>query len=317
MVSPFYHIVSEVVPIHVKNLYPVVSPKHFIADLEFMLKHFIPINVNEIPLVLAGQKQLSKPAIFLSFDDGFKEISTVVAPILLEKGIPATFFVSPAFVDNKDMLYRCKLSLIANRVNELGREFEVPNFLLSLWGNEVKKSKVFNKKLFHLKSDNIHLIEKIANELQVDLKGYLKSESPYITLEELSDLAKKGFAIGAHSYNHPYFYDITFDEQIKEVVTSLDWVKSNIPDQPRIFAFPFTDYGVSGDFYRYFLKDNSSTIDMMFGTAGMKLSPSNKIIQRIPMEVDRLNARQILGGEYLYYATKRTIGKNKMNIPND
>jgi peptidoglycan/xylan/chitin deacetylase (PgdA/CDA1 family) len=309
--------VSEVAPNHVNYLYPVVSPKRFIADLEFMLKHFIPINVNEIPLIQAGQKKLSKPAIFLSFDDGFREISTVVAPILLEKGIPATFFVSPAFVDNKDMLYRCKLSLIANKIDELGSEFEVPDFLLLLWGSEVKNTKVFKKRLFHLKAENNQLIENIAHAFQVDLKDYLKSVSPYLTLENLTNLAKKGFAIGAHSYNHPYFSDITIDEQIEEVLTSLDWVKSNITDQPRIFAFPFTDYGVSGDFYRYFLNDNSSTLDMMFGTAGMKLSPSNKIIQRVPMEVDGLKAHQILGGEYLYYAAKRMIGKNKMVIPND
>ena len=48
-----------------------------------------------------GSGKLDRRCLHLTFDDGFRELHDVVAPILLRKGIPATFFVNSAFIDNK------------------------------------------------------------------------------------------------------------------------------------------------------------------------------------------------------------------------
>ena len=315
LIAPFYHLVSDDCPAHIKYLYPVVSPHDFAKDLDFLLKHYIPISAAEVPLVISGQKHLPKPALFLSFDDGFREVAQVIAPILLEKGMPATFFVTPAFVDNVDMLYRCKQSLIAHSVMQAGDAFVAPDFTVTLWGERAHGAKYFAEQLFKLGAHEVSTIEGIAHALGVDLKGYLQSVRPYLTLDELQSLAQKGFTIGAHSYSHPLFANLPVESQIAEVEQSLEWVERNIPNQPRMFAFPFTDYGVAAGFYRHFLRDNPQSFDVMFGTAGLKLMPSPAIVQRIPMEVKRYGARQILGGEYLYYAAKRIVGKHKMSIP--
>ena len=36
---------------------------------------------------------MKRPVAFLSFDDGLKECSTIIAPVLNELGIPSTFFI--------------------------------------------------------------------------------------------------------------------------------------------------------------------------------------------------------------------------------
>ncbi len=314
VVAPFYHMVSNETPSHIKHLYSIVTPEQFSRDLDFMLKHFIPVNLSEIPSILAKERKLSKPALFLSFDDGFRELASVVVPILLHKGVPATFFVSPAFIDNKDMMYRCKLSIIAERVIESGKSFKAPGFLISQWGNNASRPKNFIKNLFKLDYNNMPLIESIAHAVDVNLKKYLENRKPYLTTGELRMLAGKGFNIGAHSFNHPNFADIPLESQIEEVNKSVEWIKQNIADRPPLFSFPFTDIGVSKEFYSYFFKQNPGIVEMIFGTAGYKPATSNRLLNRICMEYENLPAKTVLGGEFLYYLAKAIINKHKTII---
>jgi peptidoglycan/xylan/chitin deacetylase (PgdA/CDA1 family) len=317
IVAPFYHLISSEIPLHVKHLYPVISPEQFKADLDLMLKYFSPIDATEIAKVKLGEKKLKQPPLFLSFDDGFREISTVIAPILQAKGIPATFFVSPAFVDNADMLFRGKLSLIAEHIYGMGNEFMAPNFLLSQWGEGIAQPKPFIKRLFGLGFNDIDLIERIAQHFEIDFKSYLLKQKPYLTLDELQVLAQKGFTIGAHSLNHPNFAEISLKEQICEVEDSLNWIQRNIPNQPRLFAFPFSNFGLSREFYNHFLVKNPDTFNMMFGTAGLKPTTSPKLLHRIPMEVKGFGAKEVFKGEFFYYIAKSLVGKHKENLPYD
>lgn len=314
LVSVFYHAVSENPMPHVKHLYPVPSPKQFVKDIDFLLTHFSPIDIKDF-IGDKGSAQNSKPKLLLSFDDGFSELSSVVAPILLSKGIPATFFVTPAFIDNREMLYRCKQSLVVEQIYKRAQTFTVPKTAIPYFNQSSISSSKFIKWFWNLQYSSSSLIADIAEEVGVDIVGYLKEKKPYLTLNELSNLAKQGFTIGAHSYDHPNFCDIPVDQQIFQVESSIKWVSDNIPNQPNIFAFPFTNDGVSLQLYRYFIKDNPHLCDLLFGTAGYKPVSSAQLIHRIPMEVENKWAKPIIKGEFFYYLAKRLAGRHIAQVP--
>lgn len=315
IVAPFYHIVTDNPPPHVKELYNAVTVKQFINDIDFLLKHYSPITVTELQKVLLGEMQLEKPALFVSFDDGFSELKTIVAPVLKSKGVPATFFVTPNFIGNNDMLYRCKLSIIMDRVRRLPDSIPVPNYLNNAWGEKPVSQSLFRKLLFKLDYNDTEIINAIAKSFNINFSDYLQKHKPYLNLDELKELAKSGFSIGAHSMNHPNFAEISADMQKQEVESSVSWVQKNIPRQPKLFAFPFSSDGVSESVFKYFLQENSDSIDIMFGTSGLKLSPSSKLLHRIPMELKGKTGKQIVIGEYLYYIAKAFVGKNKITLP--
>lgn len=315
IVAPFYHLVSNEIPLHIKHLYPVISPEQFVADLDFLMRYFSPIDTNDLHYIIMGERKMPKHPLFLSFDDGFREVLTVVAPILKSKGIPATFFVTPAFVDNADMLYRCKISLIAEKVHEQGNGFKLPEFLSSKWIGLSGKPKPFVERLMGLSYNDSELINRIAKELEVDFMQYLSDKKPYLALDEIKQLAEMGFTIGAHSLSHPNFADISLSQQINEVEESIRWIQNNVPNQPKLFALPFTNFGLLKEFYSHFLVNDSNPIDMMFGTAGLKPTNSSRFLQRIPMEVKGCNGKQIIKGEFFYYLAKSIIGKHKEYLP--
>ncbi|HYQ58821.1 MAG TPA: polysaccharide deacetylase family protein, partial [Draconibacterium sp.] len=103
---PFYHVVSNKKLPHILN-YPVINEKEFERELDFYLKYFTPVTLEELV-----NSSTAGNCFHISIDDGLKECTEVIAPILYKKGIPATFFVNSGFVDNKNLFHRYKASLL-------------------------------------------------------------------------------------------------------------------------------------------------------------------------------------------------------------
>ncbi|HZJ73571.1 MAG TPA: polysaccharide deacetylase family protein [Perlabentimonas sp.] len=309
IVSVFYHTVSSKPLPHLKHLYPVLSPQLFAQDINFLLKHFTPIDIHDLTYDTNTCKR-AKPGLLLSFDDGFREVFTEVLPILKSKSVPATIFVNPHFVDNKDMLYRCKVSLIIEKVSSLKKLPNIPN--LSLSSQKVSASD-FTNWLKTLNQTDLSQIEKIATYLGVNFSEYLSKHRPYLSINQLKTMANEGFTIGAHSLNHPNFASLTVNEQVAQAEKSIQWVSENIPNQPKLFAFPFSSDGVSAEFFKHFIQYPSKECDMIFGTSGYKPTSSPKFMHRIPMEESNRTAQQIIKGELLYYLIKKMANRHKDN----
>ncbi len=253
VIYPFYHIVSNNPPPHIKHLYPVRSIKQFEKDLDFLQKHFTASN-----FPVKG----SNPQFVLSFDDGLSEVYDIIAPILKKRNIPAILFVNSAFVENKDMF---------------------SNYILSL------------------KKENPN----------IDFKDYLKSEKPYLTKQQISELKAEGFTVGAHSINHPLFSEISEEEQIRQTKESIKFVTENFGGTQNLFAFPFTDNGVKDSFFEIVFNENIA--EYTFGTAGIKDDNIKNNIQRIPVEKYGLSAKRHIKTELLLYFVKRVLKKEKVS----
>ena len=112
VIFPFYHAVADNVPIHLKPLYNVRSSKQFEEDLDTLLKIYKPISLSEFYKNLKGEVKIPKYAFHISFDDGLREFGDVAWPILKRKGIPASLFVNPSFVDNNALFFRFKAAVL-------------------------------------------------------------------------------------------------------------------------------------------------------------------------------------------------------------
>ena len=119
LIFPFYHTISNSPLPHLENLYPVRSIDQFENDLIFLLRNYKPIELSEITTC----EYVKERSFHLSFDDGFSGIYEYVAPLLKKYGVPASFFVSSAFIDNKAIMFRCKASLLINHIkhNQLNK----------------------------------------------------------------------------------------------------------------------------------------------------------------------------------------------------
>ncbi|MBI4649579.1 MAG: polysaccharide deacetylase family protein [Bacteroidia bacterium] len=309
---PVYHTVSNTIPSHLKFLHHIRNEKLFRQDLDFMLSYFRPVSLKELlSFVLSGEKP-SENILFLSFDDGLSDIYNIAAPILKEKGVPATVFINTAFLDNKDLFYRYKASII---LDHLSRK-TVPESQISIIKSVLLKYNICPKCLATAIISVAYLqkavLDEIAAVLNIDFKEYLKVHQPYMTTQQIKWLKKHNFSVGSHSIDHPYYGEIPLKEQIKQTAESVK-VISKVFDEPIMaFAFPFTDFGVSRTLFLKFYASMSSFIDISFGAAGLKKDIVPQHLHRFPMENSLVPAKKLICSEYLYYILKMPLGKNKI-----
>ena len=278
-IIPFYHVVSDEACPHIQNLYQYKNTKEFERDLDYMAAHYMPIGADDLGNVLAG-KYNRKKIMLLTFDDGLRQMYDIVAPILLKKGIPAIFFLNTDFIDNKDLMFRYKTSLVA------GKE---------------------GHPLFNARND-AELSKAIGAEMDAIFEAFLKEYRPYMSSEQIRSLIGQGFSIGAHSCSHPYYADLSLAEQLSQTLDCIDLLKKDFVVKQKLFAFPFTDDGVSKDFFEAIFENGK--VDFSFGGAGIKKDIHPRQFQRVPMEGWNASAEQILKSEYLYYLLRASLGKN-------
>lgn len=306
--APFYHTVSDVALPHIKNLYPVLNVKSFINELEFLLNNFVPITPFDYLNHINDGKLLPSNAMLLSFDDGLKEIHDVVAPILIKKGVPAIFFINTDFIDNKNLFFRFKASLLVQCFIEGRAEDkinEIQNIFLPAKWNKIE----LKNKVLVIKYHQQELLETIAKIVNIDFKTYLKKHTPYLTSEQIINLITQGFYIGSHSIDHPEYQYLSYKEQINQTKNSTSFLNTKFKLKYNYFSFPFTDFGVTKQFFEESLYSQNKFLDLTFGCAGIKGDITNRHIQRFAMEADEHNIKQKVSDEYMKSILKYVVGK--------
>ena len=308
IILPFYHAVSDRQLPHLNHLYHVRSIKKFKRDLEFYLKYYTPVSEARLSDHITGKTAISGNAFFISFDDGLSECYDIIAPVLLEKGIPATFFINSAFVDNKDMMFRFKVSLLLNRLTDASCWEVVTNELLEQKGYQFSRVSDLFGYIKGMDYSDTKLLEDLAEKTGFDYKEYLAENKPYMTLEQIRDLQRKGFSIGAHSVDHPRYSQLSYDEMYRQTLDCLNFLKKN-GVEAGTFSFPFTDVGVSKEYFNKI----SQHIHLSFGGSGLKSDVIPFNLHRIPMEDSGLPASVRVKNEYIYYILKSLVNKNTIN----
>ena len=314
LVFPFYHTVSDVQLPHIKHVYPVKSKTSFISDLEFLLKHFVPIDPKDLNQILNDRND-GKKYMLLTFDDGLKEVYDIILPILKSYSIPAIFFLNTAFIDNKKMFFRYKVSLLIDHIENYGIADQQRKSILNILKRNDIKTDNLKHGLSAIKYLDSEIVDIIAELLEYDFKTFLENERPYLTTDQVNEILRQGYHIGSHSVDHPNYSEIEFNDQVAQTSESLRFLKSKFNTIEQYFSFPFTDFGVSSEFFDRIYSNAAMSLNYTFGTAGIKNDIHVNHLQRISMEKSIYSAKQLLKAEVLYYLLKAPFGLN--NIKRD
>jgi peptidoglycan/xylan/chitin deacetylase (PgdA/CDA1 family) len=301
---PVYHAISDDEMPHIQHLYTVKGTKAFINDLDFLLKYYTPVDYNEFQeLSLRGMKP-DKPSFLLSFDDGLKEFHDIIAPILLQKGIPAICFLNSAFIDNKHLFYRYKSSLLIDKIK---KEPGLVSRIRTLFDGSQK----FVHNILSINYQNKDLLDELAKIIDYNFNDFLLNHAPYLNSNQITSLIDQGFHFGSHSIDHPEYQHIDLKEQLRQTKESIEFICKRFSIDYKAFAFPFTDYNVSKCFFHNVNTNN--IVENTFGCAGQKRDVISNNYQRIPFEMTNLTGKQILNSELVYYLLKIPFGKNVIN----
>lgn len=306
---PYHHTVSNEDLIHIKHLYNYKNVAQFTTDLEYLLKHFTPASPGD--LLDAMKRGISMPAnsFLLSFDDGFKEVYHIIAPILEAKGVPALFFINPAFIDNRELFYRSKTSLL---IHELIRRQEEDS-MITVYGNALGLKEPTIDKIIHTfkssKKFTNPSLDLLADTIGYSFDEYLKTQQPFLTSEQVTSLHNRGFTIGAHSWDHPYYKDLEPEEQLEQTISSCAYVQTHFNVPNKYFSFPYSDAGLPQSLFDDLKKTD---IDIFFGIQNQKEETANRMVHRFNAERPEIPIRKQLKGLIAMIALQKAGNHNQV-----
>ena len=167
--------------------------RSFRRDLDFLTSHFQPVGLEELKAFRNGERKPSKPCMFLTFDDGLSGIYDVVAPELLKRGIPAAFFINTDFMDNRDLFFRYKASLILDRLHYISHSPAVLELFQRRFHLERASKMNVRDLVLGIGYRRRAELDEMAKLVDLDFSTFLKVKKPYLTSTQISELAHSGF----------------------------------------------------------------------------------------------------------------------------
>lgn len=275
----FYHTVDDGHLSHVRQLYPYKSCREFEADVEYLKSTYDLPSWPEI--ARGGSRGKGRRAALITFDDGMSQCFENVRPILKKHGVPAIFFVTREFVDNRELFYRHKLSLCVERLQGLAEpaRSDATRRLGAAAGRSFESFGQCRSYLLDLGFSDGMTIDRACEIARVDVARELVVGQPYLRTDQIRQLHAEGFTIGGHSLRHQHFRELGAAEIEREIVESCRFVADLVGTEEVPFAFPFSSAGVDRDLLRS-IAGRNPWITGMFDTDGLAANES-PLINRI------------------------------------
>lgn len=239
-----FHDISDTESVFTKGLDGAITRKNFERALKFITQYYTPISLQEVLDSFEGRALPPRP-ILVTFDDAYASVSEGAAPLCLQFGVPAVFFVNAACLDNRELALDNLICFVAN-VSGLNTVNAAIRDVTTRLDCDVRSlSEVFGT---FLPSISLSARQKFRSRLLESLRekeGELAEDAGlYLNCQQLRELANFSFEIGNHTYTHVHcrsLQDAEFAEEIDRNRTTLEQVSGR---RVRSFSVP---YGSSVD----------------------------------------------------------------------
>jgi peptidoglycan/xylan/chitin deacetylase (PgdA/CDA1 family)/SAM-dependent methyltransferase len=203
----------------------VVSARSFEAQIEAVKRCLVPVSAADVVEASRGQRTLPEGAVWITFDDGYRETLESAVPALVRAGVPATFFVrapGPRGVPSWAPLDLC-YQVLARGAPEPLRHLPLGPARERLLGQPY--------------TIQIHEIAALARSLGVDLSR-LSAERLYLSAADCRALLANGLSLGAHGIDHVLWTHLDEASLAREMAVPAAWLDRIAPGDPLVIAYP-------------------------------------------------------------------------------
>lgn len=229
-----------------------VTPTHLSEHLEILADHTVPILASALHSARERGRIPAKTTV-LTFDDGYADLATEIAPRLERAGVPATVYIVSRAVDRDrefwwDSLARALLStdgrtgVLSLRIGESTSTWDV---------GETRRSVTHRDVWARIRSRPPEERDRLAEQVLAWADLSLEARPSHRTLSsaQLQDLASHDLVeVGAHTANHVWLAGLDPAAQQLEIEQGRRELEAALSDPIRSLAYPhggWADVGTS------------------------------------------------------------------------
>ena len=192
-----------------------------------------------MPLVEAVDRlrsgALPARALCVTFDDGYSNNCDVARPILVARGVPATVFVAPGFIDGGRMFN----DTIIEIVRRAPQAFDLRSEDLGAYAlrDAPARRAAIQELIARLKyldlPTRLERIQRVTSRLEAPLPNDLM-----MTSGQVQQLHRDGIEIGAHTMDHPILASVDDPTALRQIAESKEFLERLTGSTVRSFAYP-------------------------------------------------------------------------------
>lgn len=196
-----------------------VSPEVFEQQVTTLARVFRIVPLREAVAHWLERGEWPPGALAMTFDDGYRNNLEVAAPILRRLGVPATFFVTGGYIEDRLAPWWYALRAALARRLSSAREARAQALALEA---------------------RLRPMPEGEREAELRALGVDPAECPYplMTRGECIELVAQGFDVQAHSWTHVSFGAESPDRIAHEIRSSVEFTAS-LGARPWGFAYPY------------------------------------------------------------------------------
>ncbi len=181
------------------------------------------------------KRSLPPNAACITFDDGYANNLTYAAPVLVEKGLPATVFVTTGFLEGGRMWNDTVIESVRRARGELDlNSIGLGRFQLQDVAARRNASQSLRRKLKYLDPE-----ERGQKTLQIaEIVGRELPEGLMLSASQVKQLVQKGIDVGAHTVSHPILARVDDAMARSEIFASKATLEAVTGTRVELFAYP-------------------------------------------------------------------------------
>lgn len=240
LVLCYHSVISDDAP-HDPRTNIAVTRSQFELQLRELVKCFTPVTVDQMIAAYYNGQDLPHRAVLVTFDDGYRNNLTLAAPLLLQYGVPAVFFVATSHISAPHLLWTQEIveRVVAWPGPKLPWNASPSNWLPEdIFGRVETGRQIAEAWKRKPNQERVEFLDTIRSyDLEIDIE-WKHELYDFMSWDEVRKIHQMGFEIGSHTVSHPILTGLSTAALQQEMENSKEKVAMELDTACRTIAYP-------------------------------------------------------------------------------
>jgi peptidoglycan/xylan/chitin deacetylase (PgdA/CDA1 family) len=207
------------------------TPSQLVTHLEFLMRHYRIVPVAEALAEISGE-----PTVVFTFDDGFRSVYENVWPLLSERSLPATCYLTTDVIGNHGLIWINELNWFFHHHAALTRTIFRQH--LGLETSELTSAVVRILLERYDAKRMSDLLKRLRQETGVDPQELAQQARLYLDWDQIGEMSSGGMTFGNHTASHPPLARLS-SEDCRGEIQKASSALGHLPGAGETLAYPF------------------------------------------------------------------------------
>jgi peptidoglycan/xylan/chitin deacetylase (PgdA/CDA1 family) len=222
-----------------------VTPELLERQLAFVGRWFQPVRMDDLLAFVQGRGELPNNPVLVTFDDGYRDNHDVALPILMHRGIRATFFIATDYVEQRRLFWWDRVAMAIKRSLRDRIEIDYPRpTALPLEDGAQRQTAVRRAQRIIKDTPGLDLdcfidqLERAAGVVLGRDEERSMADETLMTWEHVVALRRAGMDVQSHTRTHRVLHTLDAAQLATELRGSRKAIEAVLGEPVRAISYP-------------------------------------------------------------------------------